>query len=101
MIGLILIIILFFQKLPLNINPLISDSWLAGFIDADGCFLIRHSTLETSKKERISCSFVIEQRLVDPKSNEDYFTILNQIANLFSTKLLITNRNYYRINSTG
>jgi len=44
---------------------------------------------------------VIEQRLVDPKSNEDYFTILNQIANLFSTKLLITNRNYYRINSTG
>src|ERR1051325_10213959 len=90
-----------FQKLPLNINPLISDSWLAGFIDGDGCFLIRHSTLETSKKERISCSFVIEQRLVDPKSNEDYFTILNQIANLFSTKLLITNRNYYRINATS
>ena len=90
-----------FQKLPLNINPLISDSWLAGFIDGDGCFLIRHSTLETSKKERISCSFVIEQRLVDPKSNEDYFSILNQIANLFSTKLLITNRNYYRINATS
>ena len=90
-----------FKKVPLNINPLISDSWLAGFIDADGCFLIRHSTLETSKKERISCSFVIEQRLVDPKSNEDYFSILNQIANLFSTKLLITNRNYYRINATS
>jgi len=89
------------KKLPLNINPLISDSWLAGFIDGDGCFLIRHSTLETSKKERISCSFVIEQRLRDPKSNEDYFTILNQIANLFSTKLLITNRNYYRINATS
>jgi len=88
------------KKLPLNINPLISDSWLAGFIDADGSFLIRHSTLETSKKERISCSFVIEQRLIDPKSNEDYFTILNQIANLFSTKLLITNRNYYRMNAT-
>jgi len=90
-----------FKKWPLNINPPISDSWLAGFIDADGCFLIIPSTLETSKKERISCSFVIEQRLVDPKSNEDYFPILNQIANLFSTKLLITNRNYYRINSTG
>ncbi len=44
---------------------------------------------------------MIEQRLVDPKSNEDYFTILNQIANLFSTKLLITNRNYYRINATS
>jgi hypothetical protein len=90
-----------FQKLPLNINPLISDSWLAGFIDADGSFLIRHSTLETSKKERIACSFVIEQRLIDPKSNENYFTILNQIATLFSTKLLITSRNYYRINATS
>jgi hypothetical protein len=44
---------------------------------------------------------VIEQRLIDPKSNEDYFKILNQIANEFSTKLLITNRNYYRINATS
>jgi hypothetical protein len=90
-----------FQKLPLNNNPLISDSWLAGFIDADGCFLIRHSTLETSKKERISCSFVMDQRIIDPKSNEDYSSILSQIANLFSTKLLITNRNYYRLNATS
>lgn len=89
------------KKLPLNVNPLNSDSWLAGFIDADGGFLIRHSTLETSKKERIACSFVIEQRLIDPKSNEDYFSSLNQIANLFSTKLLVTNRNYYRLNATS
>jgi len=89
------------KKLPLSTNPLNSDSWLAGFIDADGSFLIRHSTLETSKKERIACSFVIEQRLIDPKSNEDYFSSLNQIANLLSTKLLITNRNYYRLNATS
>jgi len=89
------------NKLPLSTSPLNNDSWLAGFLDADGSFLIRHSTLETSKKERITCSCVIEQRLVDPKSNEDYFTILDQIANLFSTKLLITNRNYYRINATS
>ncbi|BDC33821.1 hypothetical protein EMPS_mp08 (mitochondrion) [Entomortierella parvispora] len=89
------------NKLPLSTNLLNSDSWLAGFIDADGSFLIRHSTLETSKKERIACSFVIEQRLIDPKSNEDYFSILNQISNLFSTKLLITNRNYYRLNATS
>lgn len=90
-----------FNKLPLNTNPLNSDSWLAGFIDGDGSFLIRHSTLETSKKERIACSFMIEQRLIDPKSEESYFTILDQIANLFSTKLLITNRNYYRLNATS
>jgi LAGLIDADG endonuclease len=89
------------KKLPLNTNSLNSDSWLAGFIDADGSFLIRHSTLETSKKERIACSFVIEQRLIDPKSNEDYFSSLNQIANLLSTKLIITNRNYYRLNATS
>lgn len=30
-----------------------------------------------------------------------YFSNLNQIANLFSTKLLITNRNYYRMNATS
>lgn len=89
------------KKLPLSTNSLNSDSWLAGFIDADGSFLIRHSTLETSKKERIACSFTIDQRLIDPKSNEDYFSSLNQIVNTFSTKLLITNRNYYRINATS
>lgn len=89
------------NKLSLSTSSLNSDYWLAGFLDADGSFLIRHSTLETSKKERISCSCVIEQRLIDPKSNENYFTILDQIANLFSTKLLITNRNYYRISATS
>lgn len=89
------------NKLPLSASPLNSDYWLAGFLEADGCFLIRHSTLATSKKERISCSCVIEQRLIDPKSNENYFKILDEIANLFETKLLITNRNYYRITATS
>lgn len=89
------------NKLYLSTSPLNSDSWLAGFLEADGCFLIRHSTLATSKKERISCSCVIEQRLIDPKSNENYFKILDEIANLFDTKLLITNRNYYRITATS
>lgn len=89
------------NKLSLSTSPLNSDSWLAGFLEADGCFLIRHSTLATSKKERISCSCVIEQRLIEPKSNENYFKILDEIANLFDTKLLITNRNYYRITATS
>ena len=35
------------------------------------------------------------------KSNESYSPILNQIADLFSTKLIITNRNYYRLNATS
>lgn len=89
------------NKLSLSTSPLNSDSWLAGFLDAEGCFLIRHSTLATSKKERISCSCVIEQRIIDPKSNENYFKILDGIAKLFDTKLLITNRNYYRITATS
>ncbi len=89
------------NKLSLSTSPLNSDHWLAGFLDADGCFIIRHSSLATCKRERISCSCVIQQRLIDPRSNEDYFTILKQIANLFSTNLLITNRNYYKITATS
>lgn len=91
------------DKLSLCATSLNKDSWLAGFLDADGCFLIRYTKLEVTKKikERISCSCVIEQRLIDPKSNESYFSILNLISKFLNTNLLITNRNYYRINATS
>ncbi len=33
----------YFKNLPLDESPIDSNSWLAGFIDADGSFGIRHT----------------------------------------------------------
>ena len=62
------------EKLPLNNKPLINDSWLAGFIDADGSFYIRNSL------KQIICKFSLEQRMIFPKTQESFFTILNKIC---------------------
>lgn len=59
------------------------------------------ASLLKSKKERISCSCVIEQRLLDDKSNLSYFSIMSEIAELFETRLITTSRNYYRITATS
>ena len=41
-------------KLPLNDTPILNDSWLSGFIDADGCFYIRNSLKEIICKFNLS-----------------------------------------------
>ena len=69
------------KKLPLKEGNLIFDSWLSGFIDSDGSFSVQHTKTETgAAKRKISCRLRIEQRILDPKTNEDYFYILNQIC---------------------
>ena len=53
-------------------------------MDADGSFGIRHTKIENkAKKRQISCRLRIEQRMVDPITNESYFDILNKIAFFF------------------
>ena len=43
------------------------DSWLAGFIDADGSFSIQHTKSENNAKKRnIACRLIIEQRMYEP-----------------------------------
>ena len=37
-------------KLPLNDSPILNDSWLSGFIDADGYFYIRNSLKQIISK---------------------------------------------------
>lgn len=73
-------------KLPLNDSPLLNDSWLSGFIDADGCFYIRNSL------KQIICKFNLEQRMIYPKTNENYNFILNKICLALNVKLQIRER---------
>ena len=70
-------------KLPLDDSPLYNNSWLAGFIDADGSFYIRYS-LKT-----IQCKFYLEQRIIYPKTQESYKSILEQICVYLNVNLVI------------
>lgn len=93
-------------KLPLTSKPLEEDSWLAGFIDADGGFKIRNDQKSINKKRRITCSLVIEQRKLDPITGKSYYKLLSEISTFFETSLvtrnqLKTGREYYNITATS
>lgn len=72
-------------KLPTYTKSLREDAWFAGFIDADGSFGIRYTKKAPRIKQKISCRFRLEQRLIDPKTKESYGPIIALIANLLST----------------
>ena len=76
-------------KLPVNNSPLDSNSWLAGFIEADGTFYIRYSL------KQIICKFNLEQRMIYPKTNESYYQTLIQITEFLNVKLGTRNRENY------
>lgn len=78
-----------FTKLPLKDSLLSDDGWLSGFIDSDGSFSVQHTKLENNaKKRKISCRLRIEQRMLDPITNESYFKILIEISNFLNCSLL-------------
>lgn len=99
------------DKLNLNLphttidktTPLYSNSWLAGFIEADGSFSIRYTT--NGKKFRIACTLRIEQRMKDPYSNLSYESLFLQIADFLNCNLKTSNHNtdktYYLLNANS
>jgi hypothetical protein len=95
------------NKLPINTGNLSDDSWLAGFVDADGSFSIQHTKKDDGAlKRKVSCRLRIEQRMIEPKTNESYFSIMNEIAqflncNLLTRKQLSTGNEYYTIAATS
>jgi hypothetical protein len=89
--------------LPLANNYLYIYAWLAGFIDSDGSFSINSSVNDLGKR-RVSCSFRLDQRLVDPVTGESYEPILAQIAsflacNLNTTGVKASGNSYYHIHA--
>ena len=95
------------KKLPIKKSPLDSDSWLSGFIDADGSFSIQHTKIENNaKKKKVSCRLRIEQRMLDPVSKKSYYVILTQIAEFLNCKLLTrkqksTGNEYYILTASS
>jgi LAGLIDADG endonuclease len=90
------------KELVKNEKPLIFDYWLSGFIDADGGFLINYSKYKLKEREIIKFTMTIEQRMIDPITQESYEWILNMISKFFKVNLRIrcqksTQRSYYRI----
>ena len=84
------------SKLPLDNSPLDVNSWLTGFIEADGGFYIRFSL------KQIICKFSLEQRMIYPKTGESYYTLLNNICIFLNVNLSVRNRlnkknSYYQI----
>jgi hypothetical protein len=94
-------------KLSLKKDNLGGDSWLAGFIDADGSFSIQHTKLENgAKKRKIFCRLRIEQRMYEPISKKSYFDILTEIAkflgcNLTIRKQVSTGNEYFNLTASS
>jgi hypothetical protein len=94
-------------KLPLKESPLSEDGWLSGFIDSDGSFSVQHTKLENgAKKRKISCRLRIEQRMLDPITNNSYSPVLTDIANFLNCNLLTrkqkaTGNEYYTLAATS
>jgi hypothetical protein len=95
------------NKLPIKTGDLNSDSWLAGFVDADGSFSIQHTKKEDGAlKRKVSCRLRIEQRMIEPKTNASYFSVLSEIAQFLNCNLLIrkqlsTGNEYYTLAATS
>ena len=66
------------NKEPIDISPIGSNSWLAGFIDADGSFDIRYT--DGLRNLKIATRLRIDQRKLDPITGESYEPIFNKIS---------------------
>jgi hypothetical protein len=88
--------------LPLDESPIDSNSWLAGFADADGNFSITITTRKKNNKltgNRVQTFFRIELRqsyhrdVDDNQGGVSYFSILTKISAYFGVNLLSRTRN--------
>lgn len=80
--------------LGLDLSPLDSNSWLAGFTDADGCFSItvydrKKKGLRTSVQTsfRIAVKKNYSREVTPDQGGSRYFTILSEIAAFFTVHL--------------
>jgi len=93
-----------FEKFDIDYD--LNNHWLAGFIDADGCFYIRYSEPKASsgKPPRVATRFTLDQKMF-LQNGESYEKIINSIVSFLDCKLyLVTKKNghsYYNISSNS
>jgi hypothetical protein len=80
------------EKLSLDNSSLLNNHWLSGFIDADGSFYIRYSL------KQIICKFALEQRMIYPKTQENYNKIITDICESLNVKVSTRTRLKYKNN---
>lgn len=83
-------------------SNLLTNSWLSGFIDAEGSFDIRISLVKNGAlKNRIAARFRLEQQKIDTKSSLSYFDLMNDISKTLlvslSTSIHNVNKEYFLI----
>lgn len=87
-------------KTDIDTSDLFTNSWLAGFIEADGSFYIRY----TEKTKKVEAQFYLEQRILDI-SGESLENIMEKIAEKIGAKLKVNNRtnknSSFRIRTTS
>lgn len=90
------------EKKGLSTEPLLTNAWLSGFIEADGHFSLRST--ESGKYPRIDCKFELCQRLKDQNSRDNLF-FLEDIAMNFNSEVKSirneTKHPQYRIRTTN
>lgn len=91
-----------FEKKLINIDSIISNAWLSGFIEANGHFSLRCT--ESGKYPKIECKFELSQRQKDQNKRDNLF-FLKEIA--LSIKSLVkpirneSNNPQYRVRTTN
>ena len=87
------------DKYSVQLQDFKKDSWLVGFIDADGSFGIINTNKETdelgktTKKRRVACRFRIDQRMHDPLTNESYEPLFKSIASFLGVNVTVVKKN--------
>ena len=99
-----------FKLYPKDRSSFQTNAWLAGFIDADGCFYLRASLDKVSGKlKRIACCFELEQSQLDLNGN-DTSEVLCKIGEFIGCEVKNTKSKYeadgivslkYRIRTTS
>nr|YP_009317080.1 LAGLIDADG endonuclease [Pestalotiopsis fici]AOW71174.1 LAGLIDADG endonuclease [Pestalotiopsis fici] len=78
------------MKLPLDTSPLVSNAWLAGFIDSDGSFMIKgfpvSDSINKGLRSYIALQFYLPQRIQDV-SGESLEPVMQNIADFLQVKL--------------